>query len=58
MDVRIRDSELQGTARVVDDEDEDGWARNALVSKYERGYGDDLTSWSRSALVVAIDFAS
>lgn len=53
--VRIDKSRFEGTARVVDDPDEESWARAALLEKYQSGYGGDLTKWSQSALPVAID---
>ncbi len=53
--VRVGGESLDGTARVVADEEEDGWARQALLEKYSPSYSGDLTSWSRSSLAVAID---
>jgi deazaflavin-dependent oxidoreductase (nitroreductase family) len=52
--VRVGDDERQGKARVVDPgTDEDALARKLLLEKYRRG--DDLASWGRSALPVAVD---
>ena len=53
--VRIGDHDLDGAARVVVDDDEDAWARSALVEKYQSGYSGDLTSWGRNSLPVAVD---
>jgi hypothetical protein len=53
--VRIGTDEFPGRARVVAESEEDAWARAALVSKYQKGYGGDLTNWGRSALPVAVD---
>ena len=52
--VRIADQTFQGTARVLTEE-EDAWARQSLVEKYQGGYGNDLTNWGRNSLPVAID---
>jgi deazaflavin-dependent oxidoreductase (nitroreductase family) len=35
---------------------EDGLARRLLVEKYQPGYGEDLSTWAREALPVAIEF--
>jgi deazaflavin-dependent oxidoreductase (nitroreductase family) len=53
--VRIRDHNFVGTGRVVEDPEEDSWARRALVEKYQGGYGGDLTNWGRNSLPVAVD---
>lgn len=53
--VRIRDRTLTGTARVVDDQDEDTLARGLLLAKYELAYSGDLSDWGRTALPVAVD---
>jgi deazaflavin-dependent oxidoreductase (nitroreductase family) len=55
--VRIGDRELQGTARIVDDGDEDAAARRLLLDKYAPRYSGDLTEWSRDSLPVAVDLA-
>ena len=55
VDVRIADRELRGTARGIDDPDEDELARRLVHAKYAAGYGGDLTSWRRSALPIAVD---
>jgi deazaflavin-dependent oxidoreductase (nitroreductase family) len=53
--VRIGDREFQGTARIVDDGDEDAAARRLLLDKYAPGYSGDLTEWGRDSLPVAVD---
>ena len=53
--VRIRDRVMRGRARVVEDSEEQAWARRALFDKYDPSYGDDLTGWSRTALPIAVD---
>jgi len=53
--VRIGDREFKGTARVVEDAQEDALARRLLLEKYEPSYSGDLTEWGRSALPVAVD---
>jgi deazaflavin-dependent oxidoreductase (nitroreductase family) len=42
-------------ATVVDaGTDEDGLARRLVAEKYQPGYGDDLSTWARTSLVVAV----
>jgi deazaflavin-dependent oxidoreductase (nitroreductase family) len=53
--VRIRDVSYSGQARVVERPDEDALARRIVVAKYQPGYGEDLTDWSRESLPVAVD---
>jgi deazaflavin-dependent oxidoreductase (nitroreductase family) len=54
--VRIGDQELSGDGRVVEpNTDEDALARRLLLGKYEPPGSDELKSWGRSALPVAID---
>lgn len=54
--VRISDRHFYGRARVVaQDMPEDALARRLLVAKYAPGYANDLTSWGRTALPVAVD---
>ncbi len=53
--VRIGDRHYKGRARVVEDGDEEAWARKALLEKYSSSYGGDLTNWSRRSLPIAID---
>lgn len=54
--VRIAGEKLKGTARVVDEAEEDGLARRLLVEKYERSPGG-LSDWRRRALPVSVDLA-
>lgn len=54
--VRIADRTFAGSARTVEpDTEEDAVARKLLVEKYQPGYGNDLTSWGRTSLPVAVD---
>lgn len=44
-------------ARVVEDgTDEDALARRAMLEKYAERDGGDLSTWGRTALVVAVDW--
>ena len=54
--VRIAGERLKGTARVVEEAEEDGLARRLLVEKYERSPGE-LSGWRRRSLPVAVDLA-
>lgn len=58
VEVRIGRQSFYGTARVVTDPDEDAWAREALVDKYQKTYSGDLTNWRRDSLPIAIDLGS
>lgn len=53
--VRVGTETYGGRARLLDDPEEEVWAREALFEKYSGGYGGDLTNWSRRSLPVAID---
>jgi deazaflavin-dependent oxidoreductase (nitroreductase family) len=53
--VKIKEMVFTGTARVIDDKNEDRHARAQLVTKYQSRDQDDLTDWGRRALPVAID---
>jgi hypothetical protein len=53
--VRIGATEFDGAARVVTHPEEDAWARDALVAKYQPTYSGDLTRWKQESLPVAID---
>jgi deazaflavin-dependent oxidoreductase (nitroreductase family) len=55
--VSIAGERFEGTARVVEEVEEDELARRLLVEKYEPGYGS-LSSWRDSALPVAVDLAA
>jgi deazaflavin-dependent oxidoreductase (nitroreductase family) len=52
---RIGDRDFAGRGRVVTDPDEAALAGELLVSKYQAGYAEDLSSWRVEALPVAID---
>ena len=54
--VRIGTVEFRGTGRLVDaGTDEDALARRLLLAKYQPPGSDELESWGRSALPVAVD---
>ncbi len=53
--VRIGEQHFGGRARLVDDPEEDARARRSVVEKYQPGYGEDLSTWGRTALPVAVD---
>lgn len=53
--VRLRQQEFRGQAWLVTDAQEDALARTLLYEKYTPRSSDDLRSWSRSSLPVAID---
>jgi hypothetical protein len=54
--VRVGAAQHGATARVVEaGTDEDARARRLLLAKYADPDKDDLTSWGRSALPVALD---
>jgi deazaflavin-dependent oxidoreductase (nitroreductase family) len=56
--LEIRDQRRATRARVVDPgSEDDALARRLLVEKYQPGYGQDLESWSRSSLPVAIEWS-
>ena len=53
--LEIGDRKRTTTARVVErGTEEDAVARRALVGKYEGSSTDDLTTWGRTALAIAI----
>ena len=54
--VRIAGERFEGSARVVEDGEEDELARRLLVEKYEQEPGS-LSNWRRTALPVAVDLA-
>lgn len=58
VEVRIGQQRFVGSARVVSDPNEDAWARDALVDKYQEGYSGDLTNWRHTSLPIAIDLGS
>ncbi|MGZ5419893.1 MAG: nitroreductase family deazaflavin-dependent oxidoreductase, partial [Solirubrobacterales bacterium] len=53
--VRVGERTLVGTARIVEDSDEDGLARTLLLDKYSAGYSGDLSEWGRDSMPVAVD---
>jgi deazaflavin-dependent oxidoreductase (nitroreductase family) len=53
--VKIRETAFPGTARAIEDLEEDQHARTLLVTKYQPRYQGDLTDWGRSALPIAVD---
>ena len=55
--LEIGDRKRTTTGRVVERGTEaDAAARRALLAKYQPGSGDDLGSWGRTALAIAIDW--
>lgn len=57
--LEIGDRKRTTKARVVDAGlPEDALARRAMLEKYQRSSADDLSSWGRTALVVAVDWPS
>lgn len=56
--VRVGSLETGGRGRLVEDADEEAWARAALLNKYNPTYGGDLTGWSQTALPVAVDLTT
>ena len=54
--VRIGKHHFSGRARVVEDSAEDVLARQLVVGKYQPHDSDDLSSWGKTALPVAVDF--
>lgn len=54
--VRVGQEERPATARVLETgTEEDGRARRLLLAKYQAPGSNDLESWGRTALIVAID---
>jgi len=54
--VRIGEVTRPGRARVVDEPDQAGRARQLLYDKYSERYSGDLDNWRRTALPIAVDF--
>jgi deazaflavin-dependent oxidoreductase (nitroreductase family) len=55
--VEIGDRKRTTRARVIDDgTDEDVTARRLMLEKYGHRDGGDLSTWGRTALVIAIDW--
>ena len=53
--VRIRDLHFAGRARLIEDPAEDAKAREIVVAKYQPRSSDELDSWGRASLPLAID---
>ncbi|NWG19616.1 MAG: nitroreductase family deazaflavin-dependent oxidoreductase [Chloroflexi bacterium] len=53
--LRVGGVSFAGTARMVDQPDEDTLARRLVLAKYQPGYDDDLSDWGRTSLAVAVD---
>lgn len=53
--VRIRDTHFSGKARLIDDPAEDATARRIVVEKYQPTYEDELDTWGRTSLPLAVD---
>lgn len=53
--VKIADETFGGSARLVEDPEEEASIRKALPAKYQESYSDDLTEWGETALPVAVD---
>ena len=53
--LRLGDVDLICKGRVVDDPQEDALARRIVLEKYVSRSSDDLDSWGRTAMPVAID---
>jgi deazaflavin-dependent oxidoreductase (nitroreductase family) len=56
--LRIDNRMFAATGRMQFEADEEVWARQALVTKYQDGYAEDLTEWGRTALLVAVDLGA
>jgi deazaflavin-dependent oxidoreductase (nitroreductase family) len=56
--VRIADRTFEGSARVVEDPDEDARARTLLFEKYSPGYSGDLENWRERSLPIAVDLSA
>ena len=53
--VRIGKHHFTGSARIVEQIEEDALARRLVVDKYQPRDSDDLSHWGRTALPIAID---
>ena len=54
--VRISNRAFEGTARLVEDADEEALVRRLLASEYQDWReGTEMSAWARTALPVAID---
>ena len=55
--VKIKNTQFNGKARLVANSEEDALARQLVFDKYRPRSSDDLTDWSRTSLPLAIDLA-
>lgn len=53
--VRIGEQTFPASGRIVTDTGEDGLARRLVLEKYQPRTSDDLDSWGRTSLAVALD---
>jgi deazaflavin-dependent oxidoreductase (nitroreductase family) len=56
--VRIGKAQFTGSARVVEQADEDALARRCVVGKYQPHESEDLSLWGKTALPVAVELTS
>jgi deazaflavin-dependent oxidoreductase (nitroreductase family) len=56
--VRIGKALFTGSARVVEQADEDALARQCVVGKYQPRESEDLSLWGKTALPVAVALTS
>jgi len=55
--VRIGKDQFTGSARVVEQAEEDALARQLVVGKYQPHDSEDLSTWGKTALPVAVDLS-
>jgi deazaflavin-dependent oxidoreductase (nitroreductase family) len=55
--MKINNTILSGTARLITSTEEDTLARKIVFEKYEPRGSDDLVDWSRTSLPIAVDIA-
>ena len=53
--MKINNTILSGTARLITNTEEDTLARKIVFEKYVSRSSDDLVDWSRTSLPIAID---
>jgi deazaflavin-dependent oxidoreductase (nitroreductase family) len=53
--IRIKERHFSGTARLIDDPAEDATARRIVVAKYQPTYQEELDTWGRTSLPLAVD---
>ncbi len=56
--MKISSTTLDGTARLVKNDEEDTLARKIVFDKYMPRTSDDLVNWSRTSLPIAVDILS